>query len=353
MVSRAKRKLEHIQYAIATGQNRANGYEDISFVHQSLPNLSVNQIDIRTEIGELMLSSPIFINAMTGGGGKETYRINQALASVAKICNIPIAVGSQISAIKDPSERKSYEIVRKENRSGLVFANIGSEASPEVAKRAVDMIEANGLQIHLNVIQELVMPEGDRDFSQMLHRIEAIVDSINVPVIIKEVGFGMSQETARKLVDIGVNVVDVGGYGGTNFAEIENKRRDRILTFFNDWGISTTSSIVEVSSSFPDLSIIGSGGIQDGLDVAKSIALGASAVGIAGRFLKIFYQNGEEQLQAAIDEIHFDLKIIMTALGTKDISALQSAPLVIKGETYHWLKQRGIDTMRYSNRYKA
>ncbi|MBA2870153.1 isopentenyl-diphosphate delta-isomerase [Anoxybacillus calidus] len=349
-MSRAKRKIDHIEHALSTGQAKAHGFEDITFVHQSLPDLSTTQIDLRTTLGELSLSSPIFINAMTGGGGEATLKINEALAIVAKECGIAMAVGSQMAAIKDPNERPSFEIVRKVNPNGVIFANLGSEATVEDAKRAIDMIEANGLQIHLNVIQELVMPEGDRDFTDALKRIEQIVQQIEVPVIVKEVGFGMSKETASKLANIGVRIVDVGGFGGTNFARIENKRRSKMLTYFNDWGISTTASIVEVSQTVPFLYVIGSGGVRTALDAAKVLALGASAVGFAGYFLKLLLEEGIPSLIEEIENLHSDLSLIMSALGTKTIGKLQRVPLVIRGDTHHWLTERGFDTKVYSCR---
>ncbi|MFC4324157.1 type 2 isopentenyl-diphosphate Delta-isomerase [Litchfieldia salsa] len=350
MSSRKQRKLEHIQHALSVGQDRTHGLEDIKFVHQSLPNTNIDQIDISTKVGELLLSSPILINAMTGGGGEYTRSINKSLSLVAKYSNIPLAVGSQMSAIKDPSERSTFQIARKVNPNGIILANLGSEATVEDAKRAVDMIEANGLQIHLNVIQELVMPEGDRNFEDALLRIEKIIHSISVPVIVKEVGFGMSKETCQRLTDAGVSLVDIGGMGGTNFSSIENKRRTRVLDYFETWGIPTAASIAEAASSKLPLTIIASGGIQNALDVAKSIALGASVTAFAGHFLKLLLNLGEQALKEEISNIERDLKFIMTALGAKSIKELQNAPIVISGDTYHWLVQRGIDPKNYSQR---
>jgi isopentenyl-diphosphate Delta-isomerase len=349
-VSRAKRKLEHIQHAISTGQDKTHGLDDITFVHQSLPNISVNEVDLQTVIGELYISSPIFINAMTGGGGEHTRKVNGALSEVARECGVGIAVGSQMSAIKDPSERYTYEVVRQYNPNGIIFANLGSEATVDNALSAIDMIEANGIQIHLNVIQELAMPEGDRDFSGALKRIEKIVNSVQVPVIVKEVGFGISTEAAYQLQNIGVSILDIGGYGGTNFARIENNRSSRRLDFFDDWGITTAASIAEVSNLTTPIPIISSGGLQNALDITKSIALGASATAFAGKFLKILLQEGQEKLIEQIEQIKDDLKYIMTALGTKTVNELQMAPIIIKGDTYHWLNQRGIDTTQYSQR---
>ncbi|WP_078546049.1 type 2 isopentenyl-diphosphate Delta-isomerase [Litchfieldia alkalitelluris] len=350
MSNRNQRKLEHIQHALSIGQTRTHGFEDLTFVHHSLPNTSIDKIDITTIVGELYLSSPLLINAMTGGGGEKTRSINESLAIVAREADIPLAVGSQMAAIKDPWETSTFKIVREVNPKGIIFANLGSEASAEDAKRAVDMINANALQVHLNVIQELVMPEGDRDFSNALVRIEKIVNSLSVPVIAKEVGFGVSRETAKQLTDIGVKIIDVGGRGGTNFSAIENNRRERALDFFQSWGIPTACTIAEVNSTDFNGSIIASGGIQNAFDIAKSIALGASVTGFAGFFLRKLMETGVTGLIDEISLILTDLKIIMTALGVTTIKELQNAPLVISGETFHWLEQRGINTKRYSQR---
>lgn len=342
--------MDHIEHAIETGQSRENGFGDITFVHNSLPDLSVEQIKLDTKIGELFLSSPIFINAMTGGGGEETRIINEGLARAAAESGVCMAVGSQMAAIKDPSERSSYEIVRKVNPKGIVIANLGSEAKADQALAAVEMLEADALQIHLNAVQELVMPEGDRSFKGALERIETIVQKVNVPVIVKEVGFGMSSDTAMLLEKTGAAAIDVGGYGGTNFSRIENMRRERSLTAFNNWGIKTAASIGEAVYGTKTISIIGSGGIQTSLDAAKAIALGASAAGMAGFMLGILMNEGITRLTEELSILKNELKIIMAALGAKTIEELQQTPLVISGETYHWLSARGIDSHTYSRR---
>jgi isopentenyl-diphosphate delta-isomerase len=347
-VSRAQRKIDHIKHAVEVGQVRAHGFEDIQFVHQSLPNLSVDDIKSDCKLGELSLSSPILINAMTGGGGEQTLKINQSLAMVAKECNVALAVGSQMSAIKDKSEQSTYKIVRAENPNGIIFANLGSEATVDQALQAIEMVSANALQIHLNVVQELVMPEGDRDFTNALKRIENIAKQVPVPIIVKEVGYGMSYETAKTLKEIGVNIVDIGGYGGTNFSKIENMRRARTVDFFNDWGIPTVSSLIEVSSHSPDQAIIASGGIMSGLDIVKSMRLGASCVGMAGYLLKFLLENGTEKVIEEITNLHDDIRLIMTALGKRNFTGLKEAPLVIKGSTHHWLQERGINTQIFS-----
>lgn len=349
-MSRSERKWDHIRFALENQHEWSTGFENIKFIHQSLPDIGTSDVQLAHSFGGLSLSSPIFVNAMTGGGGERTFEINKELARIAKATGLAMAVGSQMAAVKDHSERYTFNIVRKENPSGVIIANLGSEATADQAKLAIDMIEANALQIHLNVIQELIMPEGDRDFSGALKRIDSIVRAVDVPVIAKEVGFGMCKETVEALASVGVSAVDIGGFGGTNFAEIENKRRQNTLLYFNQWGIPTAVSLIEANQKFENIFVIGSGGFQSALDIAKGIALGANAIGIAGKFLRLLIEEGADALKDEIDAIHRDLSVIMTALGARTITELQRAPVIISGDTFHWVNQRGIETKIYSQR---
>ncbi|SER44879.1 type 2 isopentenyl-diphosphate Delta-isomerase [Salipaludibacillus aurantiacus] len=350
-MSRAKRKLDHIEHALETGQSRASGFDDIQFIHRTFPDISVEEVSLSTDIGGLNLSSPIFINAMTGGGGKDTEVINRQLAQISNAFNIPMAVGSQMSALKDKNEMDSYKVVRQYHPKGLVFANVGSEATTDQAKLCVNMLEADALQIHMNVIQELVMPEGDRDFTGALTRIEQIVKSSEVPVIVKEVGFGMSRETVYQLKEIGVNFVDIGGFGGTNFSLIENARRTRRMAFFDQWGIPTAAAIAEAKAVSGPVHVLATGGIQNAFDISKALALGAEAAGMAGRVLKWLNEEGEEQTIQQINDLLEDLTMIMAALGARNIKELQKVPFILTGEIKNWLTERHIDTALFANRH--
>ncbi|MBM7577448.1 type 2 isopentenyl-diphosphate Delta-isomerase [Jeotgalibacillus terrae] len=348
-MSRAKRKLDHIQYALNDKPSGMTGFDDVQIVHQSLPDCSVEEVSLHSEVGGLVLSSPFFINAMTGGGGEKTLEINASLARAARETGIALSVGSQMSAIKDKEERRTYSIVRKENPNGVIFGNIGSEATLSQAFEAVEMIEADALQIHLNVIQELAMPEGDRSFNGALERISHIANELSVPVIVKETGFGISKEAAAKLNNTNVAAIDAGGYGGTNFSSIENSRQERKKLFFDQWGIPTAASIIE-TASVTGKTVLASGGIQSSIDILKSLILGASAAGIAGKFLKILTEEGENELINEIEYVNEDLVMMMTALGCRDITSLHRAPAVISGDLYHWLHSRGLDPEQFSRR---
>ncbi|WP_163526242.1 type 2 isopentenyl-diphosphate Delta-isomerase [Halobacillus ihumii] len=339
-MSRSQRKLDHIRHALSHKRDAYNHFDDIELIHQSLTDLHWEHLDLSTKVGELNLSSPLFINAMTGGGGKKTIEINQSLARVSAQTGIGMAVGSQMAAIKDKIERPSFEIVRKENPNGVILANVGSEASVEQALDAVDMIKADALQIHVNTLQELIMPEGDRDFTKRSINIEKIVRSLQIPVIIKEVGYGMSKETVEHLSSLGVTYIDVGGRGGTNFSRVENMRREKPLSSFENWGIPTPISLIEATSTSKDLHILASGGIRNGLDGAKALVLGANAFGMAGSLLRTLIEQGEQAVVSDIRFITRELKMAMMLLGASEISSLRGKPHVTTGKAKDWLEQR-------------
>lgn len=344
---RESRKIEHIRHALQQSPKK-NAFDDIILIHNPITEVNYDEVSLNTHIGGLTLSSPLFINAMTGGA-KETQEINRQLAMIAKHHQLPLAVGSQMAAIKNDKLRTTYAVVREVYPEGLIIANLGQEATVEQAKQAIEMIEANALQIHINVMQELIMPEGDRDFSGLLTRISHIVKHVSVPVIVKEVGFGMSREAVRQLKEIGVKIVDVGGKGGTNFAVIENLRGGNRYSFLNEWGIPTSISLLE-ANQVDGLEIIGSGGIRSGLDIVKAIALGARAVGMAGVLLRKLHTTGVEGTIDYIDELKGQIRLIMTAIGAKKIDDIRHVPVVITGKTREWCEVRGISIYPYAQR---
>ena len=339
-MSRSERKIDHIHHALGHEREHHNHFDDVDIVHQSLANLDFHSLNIGTKVGELSLSSPLFVNAMTGGGGEKTREINRDIAVAAKETGIGMAVGSQMSALKNPEERKTYEIVREMNPTGTIFANVGSEANADQALEAINMLQADALQIHINTLQEMIMPEGDRDFTKRLKNIEQIVTKSPVPVIIKEVGYGISKESVITLKEVGVTYVDVGGRGGTNFSKVENLRREKPLASFNNWGIPTPMSILELSHYFPDIHLIGSGGIRNGLDGVKSLILGSQAFGMAGGLLRVLINEGKGALVTEIEHIHREVKIAMMLLNARNISEFHAKPYVLYGRTKEWADQR-------------
>jgi isopentenyl-diphosphate delta-isomerase len=278
------------------------------------------------------------------GGMDEGEKINRQLSIIAKKLNLAMAVGSQKIALDNPESARSFEIVRKLNPEGIIFANLGADATVEEAKRAIEMIKADALQLHLNVPQEVIMKEGRSDFKGTIDNIAKIVQNVNVPVIVKEVGFGIAREEAAELIKNGVKIIDVGGTGGSNFIAIERLRRgSRSLKKFEEWGIPTPISLIEVTKTVGSKAdVIASGGLKDGLDAAKSIALGAKAVAYAGYFLHVLLNKGPSALEKHILQIEKEIKYVMAMTGANDLAELRKRPVIIEGKTYHWLKNRGI-----------
>ncbi len=349
-MSRAHRKNEHIYHSLKKRMSRAD-FKDISFIHNCLPNMAFNQVSLKTEYMGRTYRSPLFINAITGGS-QMAYRINSALADVARVCNMPMAVGSQMAAFEDSSCTDSFTIARKNNPGGEVWANLGTYASPEMASKAVKMLNADALQIHINVPQELVMKGGDRDFRDMSNRIKKVVNNIEVPVIAKEVGFGVAREQAEALLKAGVSAIDVGGRGGTNFIAIEGSRSGRYIPeSLLEWGIPTAISLIETVETIKGrIDIFASGGMNNALDIARALSLGAKAVGLAAMPLNTLVKYGRRALIKKIYDLENELKLIMMMTGSSSIAGLQKAPLVITGFTYEWLERRGINSDNYARR---
>ncbi|WP_228063851.1 MULTISPECIES: type 2 isopentenyl-diphosphate Delta-isomerase [unclassified Streptococcus] len=350
----ANRKDQHV--ALANQQFTMESASDIvqtRFVHHSLPEIKMADVSLKTSVAGLALEMPFFVNAMTGGSEK-TGEINQLLGILGRETKIPLATGSVSAALKDSSVAHTFSIMRKENPHGIIFANLGAHHDVENAKRAIDLLEADALQIHLNAPQEIVMPEGDRDFSMWMKNIETLVHSLEVPVIVKEVGFGMSRETVARLASIGVETVDISGVGGTDFVGIENARRIKnSYDYLYGWGQSTLISMVE-AMSLPATSrpqIIASGGVKNPLDIVKLLALGAETVGLSNRFLQLVKDgHSVEQAIAEVQDFCESIVAIMTILGTRDIASLRQTDLVLAPVVESWCRARGIDCTDYANR---
>lgn len=337
------RKDEHLSLAKAFHKEKTNDFDRIRFVHHSLPELSVDEVDISTSFLTFNLPQPFYVNAMTGGS-QRAQEINQQLGILAKETGLLVATGSVSAALKDPSLAPTYQVLRQENPRGVIVANIGAGLGLEEAQRAIDLLQADALQIHLNLPQELVMPEGDCDFTNWLKSIEAIVAKIPVPVIVKEVGFGVSQETLAQLIAIGVTAVDVSGQGGTSFTQIENARRPkRELAFLDDWGQSTVISLLESLPWQKQLTVLGSGGIRNSLDIVKGLALGAKSMGVAGTILAtLMKQDGLTASLALIQQWQAELRMLYTLLGKKTTAELTTTDLVLDPTLTNWCQSRKL-----------
>lgn len=285
---------------------------------------------------------------MTGGHPEVKY-INRSLARVAARAGIAMAIGSQTAGLEDSKVRDTYRVARDENPDGILLANVSALSSPVMVKEAIEMIDADGVQLHLNVAQELAMAEGDRNFSGTLANIKKIVALSKVPVIIKEVGFGLSRETIKKMYDVGVRYIDVSGQGGTDFIRIEYMRSGRdYREKYQNIGISTAVSLIESLSMDLPIIVLGSGGFTGESDVTCALALGAKLVGMAGHFLRTFTEGSEQGLNERIDTIVEDLRRTMLMVGAANLKELTGKPLVITGKTAEWLLRRDIDINKYS-----
>lgn len=345
---RSQRKLDHIKYSVELEDGPVpSGFDDVFLLHQSIPVCDLEQINTTTSFLGKFLRQPLIINALTGGVD-ETVKINKALAEVAKETGIAMAVGSQSAALENTKVAESFVIVRRVNPEGLILANVSALIPWKAALQAVEMISADGLQLHFNIPQELIMKEGDRFFGRLLDNISEIVARMPVPVIAKEVGFGFSRETVFSLFGCGIRVIDLGGQGGTNFIAIEQMRRNQdAISPLSDWGIPTSISLLETISTKLPLSIVASGGIRSALDVAKSLAAGAQVVGVAGPFLRTLIKHSQKILENEILSWQSELQKIMLLVGAANIYQLRSMPIIITGKTKIWLDQRGVSLLAF------
>ncbi|MFC6254475.1 type 2 isopentenyl-diphosphate Delta-isomerase [Secundilactobacillus hailunensis] len=336
------RKDEHVSLAEKFHQPVADSsFNQVRILHQSLPELGLSDVDTSTIFEGHKLAYPILIEAMTGGS-EQTGRLNAQIARLAAATHLPMAVGSQSVALKQPELAPTFSVVRQYNPDGLVIANVGAGHSVADAQAVVEMVAADALQIHINAAQEIIMPEGDREF-YWLDQLAAIVAKLDLPVIVKEVGFGMTAKTVQKLMGIGVNNVDLSGRGGTSFAKIENFRRpEKEMAYLDNWGLTTTESLLEMRKLSTRPWIFASGGIKTPLDAIKALALGADAAGMAGEVLHHLittdYATTEDWLRHWLQ----GFKQLMLLTGSQTVKDLRKQSMVFSPELESFARQRFI-----------
>lgn len=341
--STSNRKTEHIRICLdedVQAQGISAGLENYRFIHQALPEIDLNEVDLSQTLFGRKVAAPILISSMTGGA-EWSARINRNLAEAAQQHGLAMGLGSQRAAIENPDLVYSYQI-RRYAPDVPLFANLGAVQfnygyGVEQCRAAVDMIEADALILHLNVLQEAVQPNGNTNFKGLLKKIEDVCRELakdNVPVIAKEVGNGLSKETARKLYNAGVSGLDVGGSGGTSWSQVESFRIKQPVErsaaeAFAGWGVPTVQSVLWAREVAPDLTVIGSGGLRSGLDIAKIIALGADAGGLALPFLKAA-EISAEAVSATITQLTRELKITMFCIGAANLKELQATEYLVR-----------------------
>ena len=340
MVETEQRKADHIQINLEQDVSfgrLTTGLERYRFIHQATPELDLACVDTACQVLGKPLRAPLLISSMTGGT-ERADQINQALARAAQETGIAMGLGSLRAALEDPSLLASFQ-VRRVAPNILLLANLGAVQlnygyGLDECRRLVDLVEADGLVLHFNALQEALQPEGNTNFSGLLDKVTALCRGLHVPVIAKEVGYGFSAQAARRLAEAGVAAIDVAGSGGTSWSQVEMHRASsqaqrQVAAAFRDWGIPTAESIQMVHQAAPELLIIASGGLRDGVDVAKVIALGARLAGMAAPFLKAAVASDEAVLEV-IQVVLAQLRITMFCIGASNLEELHATPHLVR-----------------------
>jgi isopentenyl-diphosphate delta-isomerase len=327
------RKADHLRICLEEDvqfRETTSGLERYRFVHCCLPELDLHDVDLTTHFLGKTLSGPLLISSMTGGT-EQAEMINFRLATVAQQYGLAMGVGSQRVAIEKPEVAKTFAI-RSVAPDALLFANLGAvqlnyQYGIDECRKVVDLLEANGLILHLNPMQECVQTKGDTNFRGLLEKIAVLCEKLPVPVIVKEVGNGISGVMAEKLIQIGVSAIDVAGAGGTSWAKVESERakderQRRLGATFADWGLPTAECITSIRAIAPTIPLIASGGLRNGLDAAKAIALGANLAGMAMPFLQAA-QESEAALHNLVEILLAELAITLFCTGNATILDLQ------------------------------
>lgn len=360
----SQRKIEHlllcarrdVEAHLVNGE-RPTGFQDIALIHKALPEIDKKDLSMKVDFLGKTLEAPLLIASMTGGH-PDTKMVNAALAGAAGELGIGIGVGSQRAALEDRSLEDTFRVVRDKAPHAFIYGNLGAAQllnyGIEDIERAVEMIGADAMAIHLNFLQEAIQSEGNTNATGCLARIKEIAGELSVPVIVKETGAGISRRDALILCEAGVSAIDVGGMGGTSWAGVEVYRAremgdvvgERLGELFWNWGIPTAVSIVEAGISIP---IIATGGIRSGLDMAKAIALGASLCGIALP-LVVPALKGKEEVVGKLRFMIEELRAAMFLTGCRNLEELKLAPVILTGKTRETLEERGFDTKAFARR---
>lgn len=331
-----RRKKEHLEICLNTetvSSPSSTGFERYRFIHNALPELDIDELDLSTEFLGKRLKAPLLISSMTGGFDL-ARKVNRNLAAAAEHLGVAMGVGSQRVAIEEPSAQISFQ-VRDVAPDILLLSNLGAVQlnygyTVEHCRRAVAMIGADGLILHLNVLQEVVQPEGNRNFKGLTEKIAAVCRGLSVPVIAKEVGNGISVDVAKRLQRAGVRAIDVAGKGGTSWFAVEAQRAvktgQRADNTFADWGIPTEEALVSVRQALPEMPLIASGGIRSGVDIAKSIALGADIAALGQPLLASALESSAKVVEF-LSRVIQELKISMLCVGAANLAALRRTPV--------------------------
>ena len=310
------RKDDHIKYALEH-ESEYNSFDDVELIHSSIPKYNLDEIDLSTHFASHDFEFPFFINAITGGS-ENAKKINQKLAKVANECNLLFVTGSYSAALKN-SDDDSFNIVKKENPDLQLATNIGIDKNYAAGITAIKALNPLFLQVHVNLMQELIMPEGSRNFNEWENNLKEFVQNIEIPIILKEVGFGMTEDTIKQGVRLGIKTFDISGRGGTSFAFIENMRRKNSLDYLNNWGQTTVSCLLNLKDYTDKVEIIASGGVRNPLDMIKCLVLGAKAVGLSRTILELAVKYDVENIIKIVENWKNECKMIMCALNAKNI----------------------------------
>lgn len=357
------RKDDHVRISLredVEAKDVNTGFEEALLVHQATPEIDRSKISLTTEVFGHKFSAPILVGAMTGGTNA-ARKINSTIAQAVEELGLGMGVGSQRAALTEPKYEPTYGIAREKAPTAFLVANIGAPQLVEGygikdAMKAVEMIEADALAIHLNPLQEAIQPEGETNYFGVLKKIEEISDELQVPIIAKETGAGISAEAAKKLEQAGVLGIDVSGAGGTSWAAVEyyraKERKDalheRLGKIFWDWGIPTVASLIEVRQN-TQLDIIASGGVRAGTDAAKAIVLGASLASMSVPILRAV-TGGIDEVKSNLTVLIEELKNAMFLVGAGSVKELENAPIVLTGRIAEWLERRGFEPNKYARR---